>query len=1207
MLVKARFVEELQIDEIDFRFVFLLSVDDARLLGHPVLARPGAGGIVTFGGDEPIPDADQSRLFVATMNFKPDGGEAPTAPDTIVTLRPGGFYWVMLANTLPRGIDERNAEVVQPDDGQLRGFRLARLEALGVYLAPAAAEFLGLVNLIGGALPEPPMQPALTAQALVPPEGEGLLAEALRHAPAWLFDDDPGERGAVPAGAAPQRPPDMEGDAGPAVPVPSQEMVDQFFRIAGCVLGFPLTRAFLEEGLRRYSALNGQRGTPALFELYRLWAQATRDRVERDYVDPDAPADLHTLIGEPLRQTIVDLSNPTEFGAPGAKLLLHAMLAPYSLVGPASSPGGVTLREGSGVVRLLPFWACDILAQTLYPVEPEPGAEPHATRRAQAVVSEAFFHLERRNRRAFDVLRDSGFPDRDAQPIRFDFMDLPSVSGSTVFSETVVDDAVVRRKNDLEKAVMPRLSNRFVWIADERYRTPWMALAGFLGVPLRHFGRLGGRESRSEVIGEVTAPAWHPEQVERAEPVRHNFLQLLTRAEVDREMARLVIDQAARVNEAAELNVRPPVVEGRRGAGEHRLVLSPSQAEAFRNAQRWRLSVVTGDPGTGKTTIVRELARLVREATDGEGFLLVLAPTNRAAAQLAQRLQSEVTVRLYLLGEESDEPGMPTEFDIAVGTVDSFRARMQTVENFRILMLGRPLVVAIDEASMLTMDQFAAVVDLISVSPDEAWLGQEGLTDSVLRIVLLGDPFQLPSVDPGNFLWDMMRFLPVVRLREQHRFGREAGQTGGLESFFTLIRLGMERGDARQVAVDWMLAHDREHRGNPDRFASWGLDAPDNRHGQVRVVLIDDLPQRLPGDDAGWQEFMLQLNDQVRDAVFREISDWNSDGARAESVPFIPHPASPAEREQAWRRQVLFRSDMTAPKAPFKVVTMFRRLNSESGLTHYISSAQRVNGWFHDALQGMLIGPDGQRQVAMTDLPASMVIPDLPWRDRWRELAHGNHLAQARHFAFGSRPRDLVLCPGWPYTVLRNEFRPFGIFRSETVTYTGPVQERGRQRFRFISEQGREMVISRRYARLRYLAYGWSTNVHQIQGAEYPLVVALWFEGMAFRQAQAWWQAIQPDATRGTERLDLGGDGEERMDLRAFYTAITRTRARFELVRREKQTNLKVVADSPGRCVIIAGRHALRRYLGLQVQQRATGFAGTVLDLVKAGAQEVQL
>lgn len=1165
MLVKARFVEELQIDEIDFRFVFLLSEEDRGLLGNPVFARPGSGAPVGYGGGaELLTEEEQTRLFVVAMNFRPDGGEAPAAPDATTPMRPGSWYWVMLGGLIPQKPEE--GELVTPDSGQLRGFRLVRLEGLGIYNAPGPRELNGLIDLMSATLPEEPMRPSLAMQVLAPLEGEG-------------------------------------GEGLP--PFPSQQLIDQAFRLAGCAVAFPMTREFLDEGLRLYSMLQGRIQAPRIPELYRIWANATKAPRQREEPDPDAPADRTTLLGEPLRQTVIDLSNPTEFGAPGARLLLHLLLAPYSLVGPASSPGGVTTREGSGVLRKLPFWTCDALAQVIYQVPGEEGLEPHATRRAQAVVTEAFFHLERRNRRAFDVLRDSGFADRDSQPLRFDFLELLSPAGSTVFAETVVDDGVVRRKNDLEKAVMPRLASRFVWIEDQRWRTPWMALAGFLGVPLRHFGRLGGRESRLAVTAEVTTPAWHPMQVERTELTRHNFLQLATRGVVDREMARLVIDQAARVNEAAELAVHPPIIEAPGIVHPpHRHALTPSQAEAFRNAQRWRLTLVTGDPGTGKTFLMRELVRLVREATDGEGFLLVLAPTNRAAARLAQQVAGEAQTRLYLLGEETDEPGMPLDFDIAVGTIDSFRARMETVETFRDLILGRPLVIALDEGSMVTMEQFASVVDLLSVSPEDDWAGQEGLADSVLRIVLVGDPFQLPSVEPGNFFWDMMRFLPVVRLREQKRFGREEGERNSLEQFFTMVRLGMEQSGTRAVVVDWMLAHDPEHRGDPHRFEKWHMEPPTNRQGQVRIVLVDDLPKRLPSDEAGWQAFMLQLNDHVRDTVFREISDWNSDSQRAETVPFVPVPTSPAEREAAWKKFLLFREDMTKPKAPFKVVTMFRRMISDARLTHYISSATRVNGWFQDALMGTLIGPDGTRQVQAMDLPASMVIPDNRWRDQWRHLAGSNQLSEARVMAFSSRPRDLVLCPGWPYTVLRNEFRPFGVFRSETVTYVGPVVERGRQKFRFISEQGREMIISRRYARLRYLAYGWSTNVHQIQGAEYPLVIGLWFEGMAFRQVQAWWQDIQPSTERATEVLDLGGEGEERMDLRAFYTAITRTKASFDLTRRNKETGERVVTRSPGRCVIIAGRHALRRYLGLHVQQRATGFAGTVLDMVRGGAQE---
>lgn len=80
---------------------------------------------------------------------------------------------------------------------------------------------------------------------------------------------------------------------------------------------------------------------------------------------------------------------------------------------------------------------------------------------------------------------------------------------------------------------------------------------------------------------------------------------------------------------------------------------------------------------------------------------------------------------------------------------------------------------------------------------------------------------------------------------------------------------------------------------------------------------------------------------------------------------------------------------------------------------------------------------------------------------------------------------------------------------------------------------------------------------------------------------------------------------DDRLDSRAFYTASTRTSMKkldieHRLAGMENNSNNKV-----GRCVIVAGKHALRRYLSLKVHDRCSPLYGMVWDKLQMAEKEV--
>lgn len=156
------------------------------------------------------------------------------------------------------------------------------------------------------------------------------------------------------------------------------------------------------------------------------------------------------------------------------------------------------------------------------------------------------------------------------------------------------------------------------------------------------------------------------------------------------------------------------------------LTLTPAQRQALALALVNKVVVITGGPGTGKTTLVRALLDLWERA----GLRCRLAaPTGRAARRL-EEASGRKAVTLHRLLE--------------------FAPRTSTFER----RLGHPVAgdaFVVDEASMIDLQLMRALV--------------EGLPDGA-RLVLVGDVEQLPSVGPGQILADIIDSgaVPVVRL-----------------------------------------------------------------------------------------------------------------------------------------------------------------------------------------------------------------------------------------------------------------------------------------------------------------------------------------------------------------------------------------------------------------------------------------------------------
>lgn len=156
--------------------------------------------------------------------------------------------------------------------------------------------------------------------------------------------------------------------------------------------------------------------------------------------------------------------------------------------------------------------------------------------------------------------------------------------------------------------------------------------------------------------------------------------------------------------------------------------LDESQAAAVQVMLRSRLALVTGPPGSGKTTTLRA----VLGELGSESFLLC-APTGKAARRMAQATGREAHTIHRLLGYDGKGFTRTADNPVDAG------------------------VVFVDEASMIDYDLAIALLAGTRFS----------------RLVLIGDANQLPPVGMGRFFGDLVDaptvLFPVVRLTTQHR------------------------------------------------------------------------------------------------------------------------------------------------------------------------------------------------------------------------------------------------------------------------------------------------------------------------------------------------------------------------------------------------------------------------------------------------------
>jgi exodeoxyribonuclease V alpha subunit len=252
------------------------------------------------------------------------------------------------------------------------------------------------------------------------------------------------------------------------------------------------------------------------------------------------------------------------------------------------------------------------------------------------------------------------------------------------------------------------------------------------------------------------------------------------------------------------LRDRPPaaVEEGRLHDGLARMFGEDDSRQrlAAETAVRRRFAVVAGGPGTGKTTTVARILALLFEQAGEAPLVGLAAPTGKAADRLQQAIHEEAVeldvgdeVRTWLHGLGAST--LHRLLGWRPGTHSRFRHHR-----------GNRLphdVVIVDETSMVSLSLMARLVE--AVRPDA-------------RLVLVGDPAQLASIEAGAVLGDIVGPADapgIVVLDRVHRYG------GAIARVAEAIRRGDADGTVAALRdVDWVEDPDELRAPAVDSFGA---------------------------------------------------------------------------------------------------------------------------------------------------------------------------------------------------------------------------------------------------------------------------------------------------------------------------------------------------------------------------------------------------
>ena len=267
------------------------------------------------------------------------------------------------------------------------------------------------------------------------------------------------------------------------------------------------------------------------------------------------------------------------------------------------------------------------------------------------------------------------------------------------------------------------------------------------------------------------------------------------------------------------------------------ITYAPQQRQAVALAAACQVMLLTGGPGTGKTTCLQGVLALF----DHLGLETALAaPTGRAAKRLGELCSTDASTIHRLL-----EAG----FDPHTGKLVFARNRYNPLKADAVI---------VDETSMVDVPLMAALLDAMG---DDC------------RLVLVGDPDQLPSVGPGNVFSDLIRsgVVPTVRLTE---IFRQAARSAIVRSAHQINR--GEVPDLRRTDGDFFFLSRRDGPSVLDTVVDLCRRRLPERLGipADQIQVLSPTRRRGTGTRALNQALQQALNPPREDKGERRFGDW---------------------------------------------------------------------------------------------------------------------------------------------------------------------------------------------------------------------------------------------------------------------------------------------------------------------------------------------
>lgn len=225
----------------------------------------------------------------------------------------------------------------------------------------------------------------------------------------------------------------------------------------------------------------------------------------------------------------------------------------------------------------------------------------------------------------------------------------------------------------------------------------------------------------------------------------------------------------------------PPAGEEKKAG---RIELAEEQKEAVKRSACSSFSIVTGGPGTGKTTVILWILRLLLKMGVDPGKIALAAPTGKAANRMGEAIEA------YCRANPGDALSSALTSIHEPGTIHRLLGYSPAQDLF-LHHRNNPLaeeVVIIDEASMIGLYHMERLLGALRENS---------------RLILIGDKDQLPSVEAGLVFQDLVESLPhaVSELKINHRVTDPRAAGKGLVSLAEAINAGATDGIRRSLGV----------------------------------------------------------------------------------------------------------------------------------------------------------------------------------------------------------------------------------------------------------------------------------------------------------------------------------------------------------------------------------------------------------------------